>query len=334
MKISFKFTQAGSGSDIWTFNIAQQLRKYGIDTEVQVFPKHFQFYPYLLRPIGAAKTDADIIHTNSWTGIGFADGGKPHVTTEHLVVHDRHVKPFKSKAQSFFHQLVYQHEKMCFNSAAAITAVSQYTGKMVKEHFGLNAMTIQNGIDIEKFYIKKITKELHDRGKGKVKLLFVGNCNIRKGADLLPRIMHELGNKFVLFATAGLRNTRVNESENIIAIGTLDHSQLLDFYNYCDIFLFPTRMEGLSLTTLEAMACGMPIITTDCFSMPELVIDGKGGYLCEQDNVDLFIKQVLCCADSPSLRKDMGNYNRSRVEEKFSLEHMTKQYISLYESLL
>lgn len=332
MKVSFPYTFAGSGSDIWTINIARQLEKRGIETDVKVFPKHFQYYPYLLRSAFDAN-GADIIHTNSWTGAGFFKKDIPHVTTEHLVVHDEQVAPYKSVAQKAFHHVVYQHERIAFNNAQAITAVSQYSADKVKEYFGHTTTSIQNGIDTEQFFIKDPNPDLHAKGKGKVKLLFVGNFSQRKGADLLPQIMRKLGNNFVLFTTTGLQDTSVVETDNIVSIGKLNQSELLEYYNYCDIFLFPTRLEGLSLTTLEAMACGMPIVTTDCFSMPELVIDGKGGYLCELDNVEMFVSRIEQLAASDELCLAMKTFNREHIEQHFSLKAMTDKYVNLYLSL-
>ncbi len=333
MKVCFKFTSAGSGSDVWTYSLAKNLQKKGIDTEVEVFPHHYQYYPYLLK-LACKKNTADIIHTNSWTGLGFADSCKAHVTTEHLVVHDELVRRYKNLPQKVFHKLVYLHEKQTFKCADAITAVSHYSAEKVNEHFKQEAKVIQNGIDIDSFYIKNKITNLHPTYKNKVKLLFVGNFSARKGADLLPKIMKMLGNNFILFATTGLQNKKVAETTNIISIGKLSQQELLEYYNYCDIFLFPTRLEGLSLTTLEAMACGMPIVTTDCFSMPEIVTNAKGGYLCELDNIKQFVEKVITLVDSPSLIEQYGHYNRNRVEHEFSLDLMTDKYITLYGSLI
>lgn len=333
MKISFPYTFAGSGSDIWTINIARQLESKGIDTEVEMFPKHYQHYPYLLRSKFKAN-GADIIHTNSWTGTGFYKDDLPHVTTEHLVVHDPLVTPYKGLPQKVFHKIVYQHERMAFNNAQAITAVSQYSANKVEQCFGTKAIAIQNGIDTNQFFIKTPNKDLNAKGKGKIKLLFVGNFSQRKGADLLPKIMKKLGSNYVLFTTTGLQDKNVAETDNIVSIGKLSQSELLEYYNYCDIFLFPTRLEGLSLTTLEAMACGMPVVTSNCFSMPELVVDGKGGYLCELDNVNMFVQKIEQLTADSNLRSAMQTFNRQHIENHFSLEMMTNKYIDLYTKLL
>ena len=87
------------------------------------------------------------------------------------------------------------------------------------------------------------------------------------------------------------------------------------------------------MTTLEAMACGMPVVTTDCFSMPELVVDGKGGYLCELDNVGMFVQNIIKIVEDKELGPRLGEFNRQHIEDNFSLMQMTEKYIKLYQSL-
>lgn len=333
MKVVFPYTYAGSGSDVWTISMVEQLKKMGVDASATVYPKHYQFYPYLLKP-QVRKNVADIVHTNSWTGSAFYHQGRFHVTTEHLVVHDPLVKPYKSIAQRTFHKMVYQHERNAFKHADVITAVSNYSADQVELQFKVPAKAIQNGIDTTKFYPKTTSNFCEPYGKGKFKLLFVGNFSVRKGADLLPKIMSKLGDNFILFTTTGLQDKAITEAENIVSIGKCNHQQLLEYYNYCDALLFPTRLEGLSLTTLEAMACGMPVVTSDCFSMPELIVDKKGGSLCPVDDVSAFVDAVISLADSPLHAKSMGEFNRERAESSFSLAEMSSRYIKLYEALL
>ncbi|MBD1390558.1 glycosyltransferase family 4 protein [Neiella sp. HB171785] len=333
MKVCFKLIEAGSGSDVWTYNMAKSLQAFGVDTQVDLLPHHYQYYPDLIGS-AMAKTDADIVHTNSWNGFRFAQSGVKLVTTEHLVVHDPLIRPYKSFAQARYHNLVRWYEQRAFAAADAITAVSQYTAGQVKHCFGVQAQAIQNGIDVEQFYPQTVSDELVPQARDKIKLLFVGNFTRRKGADLLPHIMEQLGDRFVLLTTSGLQDKRVAESKQIISIGRLNAEQLRQFYNYADIFLFPTRLEGLSLTTIEAMACGMPVVTTDCFSMPELIVDRQGGFLCQQDSVDHFVQSIQTLAESSALRRQYGEFNRSHVESRFSLTGMVQQYVDLYQGLL
>jgi glycosyltransferase involved in cell wall biosynthesis len=332
MKVCFKLIRGGSGSDTWTYHIAATLKSLGVETVVEEFPHYFQYLPFLANT--SLPPETDIVHTNSWNGFRFKVKNVPMVTTEHLVIHDPLISPYKSFSQKVFHKIVYQFEKFSFKSADAITAVSNYSNEQVKKIFAVQSTAIQNGIDIDKFNILPNTQELNPELANKTKLLFVGNFTTRKGADLLPKILSGLGDDYVLLTTSGLRDKSVVEHNNIISIGKLNQDQLVEYYNYCDVFLFPTRLEGLSLTTLEAMACGMPVVTTNCFSMPELVVDKKGGFLCEQDNVDEFVAAVKKISTSPQLGKEMSLYNRQHIKNYFSIKAMAEKYITLYKQIL
>jgi glycosyltransferase involved in cell wall biosynthesis len=332
MKICFKLIKAGSGSDTWTYQMVDTLNVMGIDAIIEEYPHYFQYFPFFIN--SAFCEDIDIVHTNSWNGFAFKQKNTPMITTEHLVVHDPLISPYKSFAQKAFHKIVYQFEKRSFHTADAITSVSQYSNEKVEELFNVKSNAIHNGIDTKKFTIKKNVTELHPEIKNKIKLLFVGNFTERKGANLLPKILDKLDDRFVLLTTTGLRNKNVCTHKKIISIGKLNQEQLVDYYNYSDIFLFPTRLEGLSLTTLEAMACGMPIITTDCFSMPELVVHEKGGFLCDVDDVDDFVLAINTIVSSPELGPKMGMFNRDRVENSFSIQKMAEAYINLYKQVI
>jgi glycosyltransferase involved in cell wall biosynthesis len=84
----------------------------------------------------------------------------------------------------------------------------------------------------------------------------------------------------------------------------------------------------------EAMACGLPVIASDCSAIPELIDNGKGGFLCSVGDVKAFAEKINLLADSPKLRKQMGEYNRARVEKLFTLDRMVKKYRELFDEVL
>ena len=142
--------------------------------------------------------------------------------------------------------------------------------------------------------------------------------------------MEKLGDNFVLYHTG----TKRFENPNIIPLGKLDKHSLVKWYNSCDIFLFPTRLEGFGLCVAEAMACGKPIVTTNCSSLPELVVDNKGGFLCEKDNINDFAEKILYLSKDEDLRIKMGKFNRERTVKNFSIEKMAKEHYNLYSKLI
>jgi glycosyltransferase involved in cell wall biosynthesis len=236
--------------------------------------------------------------------------------------------------QKVFHRLVYLYEKKTFALSDAIISVSDFTKNQVKAIFGYDSTRIYNGIDEKLFYPKKTDIDIPARYKNKTIIFFAGNMTKRKGVDLFPEIMEKLGDKFVLLCASGIRKNIVKNMQNIKIIGSLSQEELIDYYNLCDIFLFPTRMEGFSLTALEAMACAKPIVTHNCSSLPEVIIDKKGGFLCEVDNVDEIVEKIRILAADSSLRKEMGRFNRERIEKHFTLKQMAENYLNLYREVL
>lgn len=121
---------------------------------------------------------------------------------------------------------------------------------------------------------------------------------------------------------------------NLKNLGRLAFDEMPDLYRSADILLFPTVREGFGLAAAEAMACGLPVVATDCSALPELIDEGKGGYLCPVGDVADFAEKINFLAENPGLRHEMGQYNRAKVEEKFTLDRMIKQYRELFEEVL
>ena len=178
MKVCFKIIRGGSGSDVWTLNLARVLKEQGVETHVQTFPHIFQFFPHILKLWGG-DSDADIIHTNSWNGFAFKNNA-PMVVTEHLVVHDAALEPYKNFTQKIFHKEIYNFEKKSFETADSVICVSEYVKQAVKKIFGYDTACIHNGIDIDKLFPKEIKDNILGIDRNKTVLLFVGNMTRRE----------------------------------------------------------------------------------------------------------------------------------------------------------
>jgi glycosyltransferase involved in cell wall biosynthesis len=117
----------------------------------------------------------------------------------------------------------------------------------------------------------------------------------------------------------------------------MNQQQILDAYRHADIVLFPTGLEGLPLAAAEAMACGTPVVATDCSSLPELIEDGVTGRLCPVDDVKAFAAAVSELAARPEHFLQMGTKAREAIEKQFSLKknerRLGKQLCYQYSTL-
>ena len=101
-----------------------------------------------------------------------------------------------------------------------------------------------------------------------------------------------------------------------------------------DVFVLPSRNEGISNTILEAMASGLPVVACRVGGNPELVVDGLTGALCEADDPAALENALLAYLDEPARRRDHGLAARERAVRNFSLDTMVGRYLELYDELL
>jgi len=102
-----------------------------------------------------------------------------------------------------------------------------------------------------------------------------------------------------------------------------------------DIFVFPSYYrEGVPRTVLEAMAMGLPIVTTDSPGCRETVVPGENGVLVPPRSVDALEKAVASLLDDPDLRAGMGTRSREIAAARFSSSIVVEQHLRLYQRLL
>ncbi|MFH1681544.1 MAG: glycosyltransferase family 4 protein [Candidatus Eisenbacteria bacterium] len=106
------------------------------------------------------------------------------------------------------------------------------------------------------------------------------------------------------------------------------------FYRVMDVSVLTSLSEGLSLTLLESMAHGLPVVVTRVGGNPEVVIDGETGFLVPPKDPARFAERVALLLRDPDLRARMGRAGRERVEAHFALEKAARRYTEIYESLI
>ena len=108
-------------------------------------------------------------------------------------------------------------------------------------------------------------------------------------------------------------------------------SEILSIF---DVFVLSSLTEGIPLTLLEAMAAGKPVVATNVGGNPEVVVDGETGFLVPPKNPEKMAEAIITLLKNEELAMKMGEAGRKRVEEKFSLERMVREYEEIYRNLL
>jgi glycosyltransferase involved in cell wall biosynthesis len=164
----------------------------------------------------------------------------------------------------------------------------------------------------------------------------VGNWSARKGVDLLAPIMERLGNDFVLQYTADRNgaHTRFRLPPNSVYLGRLAGKDLVRAYQEADALLFPSRLEGLPLVPLEAMACGLPVIAANDSSLPEVVEDSITGLLLAPNAVEHFASACQGLATNLNFWRRLCVSAREKALSSFNEDALLMRYLQLYRSIL
>ncbi len=316
----------GSGAIIVHRALADAMPGY----ELVSYDARWEYFPVLL-PLLSCR-DADLVHCTPEYAAYAVPGGKPLVVTFHNYVLDEFMRPYSSLLQRLHYRtdLLWAYRR-AVKRAGAIVAVSEYTAGLVRQYLSpaLPVQVIRNGVDASLFH--PAGKTHPERG---VRVLFSGNPCLRKGVDLLATIADRLAPDVTICVTGGLRGGLSSaRRSNIDLIGKIAYSQMPGLYRDVDMLLMPTVREGLSLAVLEAMASGLPVVATDCSSLPEQIDHGKGGFLCVPGDVGDFAARANQLAADAGLRREMGEYNRARVEHQFVLGRMQEDYLRLFQQL-
>lgn len=110
-------------------------------------------------------------------------------------------------------------------------------------------------------------------------------------------------------------------------------NDIKDLLLAADIFLFTTKQEGLPRSMMEAMASGLPCITSRIRGNTDLIENTEGGFLCETNDISDYAEKINLLADDKSLRKKMGEKNLINVM-KFDIENVKQRIIGIYQETL
>jgi glycosyltransferase involved in cell wall biosynthesis len=202
--------------------------------------------------------------------------------------------------------------------AAAFTTWSEWAKRSLVEDYGADASRVEvrhPGANLSLFEFGRQAREAaNDRP---LRLLFVGGDLARKGGDLLLDLMRgPLQGRCELDLVTGADAPALPGVFVHRNVGP-NSSQLLELYRRADVFVLPTQAECLAVVLGEAMAAGLPIITTPVGAHAEAVVPGETGFLVPPRDRDALLAHIEMLLATPQLAVTMGQHGRKRGEERF-----------------
>ena len=240
-------------------------------------------------------------------------------------------------------------EPLCIKRADRIIAVSQFTKQDIMDAFAIPDSRIEviyHGVHPEDYVFPEEAKVKIRSTLGinsQPMILFVGGLAPRKGVDILlralPQVLREMEVKLVLAGSGNQRDYQqlaqaLGISDKAIFLGRVPDNTLRLLYSSCDLFVLPSRLEGLGIVILEAMAAGKPIVATNVGGIPELIESGQNGILVEADEEGKLASTIVNVLSDNSLARVIGENNIQKVREHYSWEVAAQKAEHLYNDLM
>lgn len=228
-------------------------------------------------------------------------------------------------AEAYWHKWMRSYEKVdCF------LAPSRFMADLLSK-CGIGdgkIRVLRNGVDIKQYEFSE-----EDRGYG----LFLGRISKEKGLETLLNAYAMLPTKLPLkiVGTGPLAAELKRRKLGVQFAGYKEGRQLKEFIKGASFVVVPSEWhENCSMTVLEAMACGKPVIASRVGGIPEQVEDGKTGLLFEAGNAEALADKMKLLAENEDLRRIMGRAGRRKVEADYTLDLHCSKLLELYESVV
>lgn len=230
--------------------------------------------------------------------------------------------------------------RLVLRNANLVIALTQDMRLRMQQICDVRAVIIPNGVRIESFSglsREKSRKNLNILENEKI-ITFVGRLVPEKGVKYLIRAMTSINRNVpdarLLLIGDGLDRLYLEKltqelklTNTITFVGMVSNEKVPSYLASSDLFVLPTLSEGLSIVILEAMACGLPVITTTVNGLPEIVKDGENGLLVAPKNSEQLAQKLLLLLNDDQLRMKMGENNK-RLSKNYSLEVVFSKFES------
>ena len=297
--------------------------------------------PNFAVPNNFGKALVCTVHS-TWKGEAEAIRGEPY---SRLNANEKFLVSFNSFLRFF--------EEGMLRRARKIIAVSHFTKWELTNYYKIPASKIQvihNGVDINKF------KPAADKRKVKAELglnpddlaiVSVGRLYARKGLftliESMPAVTKRFPNAKFIISGKGQSDEmhkliahaeKLGVKDNIVFTGYYPDKKLPKLYQAADVFAFSTFYEHHPFAVLEALATGLPVVTTTVGGIPETIESGKNGFLVKPFNPEQFSDRILYLLEHPVEAEEIGAKARKTVEQQLDWRIVVKEAMKVYDDVL
>lgn len=242
-----------------------------------------------------------------------------------------------------------------------LISVSDYWNRELDSQFSLNSVVINNGVDVEKFNSRRVEGLKQNAKKrfsvdGCIVMLSIGGIEPRKNTlttlkafDIASSYFRSKGKRLVwligggetLFDYRAYRDQFFSEAKSlgltigkdIIILNSVPEGFMVDLYRAGDVFIFPSIKEGWGLVVLEAMAAGLPVISSNIEPMTEYLVNGSNSILISPMDYKNLAEQAIRVLEEPELRHKLGIKARETAK-LYSWKNTALKHLEFYKGIL
>lgn len=240
-------------------------------------------------------------------------------------------------------------ERRVVETSDRVVVGSEFARRQLREELGArtdHVSVVYYGVD-GRFAPRPASAALRARYglEGRRVVLFFGGLKPRKNLGLLLDAWQALAPRHPdttllvagggpLLADLKAQVGRRGLDRRVVFTGYVAEAEKAEHFNLGDVFFFPSAMEGFGLTVAEAMSSGLPVVASNRGSIPELVVEGEGGFVCEPSGPEAFVDRLSRILADEALGRKLGAANRERVERLFRWERCVEGTRRVYEAAL
>ncbi len=218
-----------------------------------------------------------------------------------------------------------------------LTVVSESLRREFSKHYDVSSSVLHNGVDTNLF-------KPNENGDREDAVIFTGSLNRGKGVlDLLEiaQLLIESHSKIQIYIAGNgplknklIRRIKNKNLSNVKLTNHLPHPQLVQFYQRSRIFVLPTYYEGLPTAVLEAMACKLPVVSTNISGIPDQIEDGINGYMVHPGDIHGFCEKIVELLNDEIKQKSFGEMGRKKIMNRFTWPSIGNLFVKEYNNLL
>ena len=333
--------QAGHEAHVITLPLADERKRISQLGNVAVhrplIPKAKPFYSWLLHywlRQFLKTSHLDILHVH---------GLRPLEATKNLdvpVIFTNHTSGFLKRISKGERE----HRKICkrLEHIQHILAPSHELAETIQQ-IGYTGPVdyIPNGVDTDRFYPDSTSfRQQHDIKQDEIVILLARRLVEKNGVIVFAKAVTKLKELpiRIVFAGDGPERGKIENllktadmHDKAVFLGNIPNSTMPEIYRMADISVLPSFMEATSITGLESMACGLPLVGTTVGGIPSLITENNNGYLVPPSDPAALADAIRKLVKDSKLRHDMGLAAREKVINEFSWQTIAQRTIDIYK---